>query len=124
VFEMMPFDNQLVVQRLPGSIVQEFLDTVASRGGWPGSGVAYVIRNHKATQVMIKGLPLDTAKVYIVANSDYVVNGGDNCTMLVNFPQENKGFLVRDALIDYFRNITASGQKISSKLENRVKNVD
>lgn len=124
VFEMMPFDNLLVVQRLPGNIFQQFLDTVANRGGWPGSGIQYVISNRKATEVLIGGLPLDISRIYVVANSDYVVNGGDNCTMLGAYPQANKGFLVRDALIDYFSGFTARGEKISAKLENRVKHVD
>ena len=124
VFEMMPFDNQLVVQKLPGIIFQQFLDTIAKRGGWPGSGIQYVISNRKATQVLIGGIPLDPLKEYTIANSDYVVNGGDNCTMLGQFPQENKGFLVRDGLIEYFSDITARGEKISAQLENRVKNAD
>ena len=111
VFEMMPFDNLLVVQKLPGNIFQQFLDTVANRGGWPGSGIQYVIRNRKATEVIIGGQPLDISKTYVVANSDYVVNGGDNCTMLGAYPQENKGFLVRDGLIDYFSAITARGKR-------------
>lgn len=124
VFEMMPFDNQLVVQELPGDVFQQFLDTVANRGGWPGSGIQYVIRKRKATEVLIGGIPLDPAKRYIVANSDYVVNGGDNCTMLKSYPQQNKGYLVRDGLISYFSSITARGEKISAKIENRVRNVD
>ena len=124
VFEMMPFDNQLVVQKLPGSIVQQFLDTVASRGGWPGSGITYSIRQKKATEIFVGGLALDPGKIYVVANSDYVVNGGDNCIMLKNFPQENKGYLVRDALIEYFKSLSAKGEKISAQLENRVKYAD
>jgi 2',3'-cyclic-nucleotide 2'-phosphodiesterase (5'-nucleotidase family) len=120
VFEMMPFDNQLVVQELPGNILQQFLDTVATRGGWPSAGVQYVISNKKASLVKIGGEPLDPAKIYTVANSDYVVNGGDNCTMLKAYPQDNKGFLVRDALIRYFTAFTARGEKIFAQVENRV----
>jgi 2',3'-cyclic-nucleotide 2'-phosphodiesterase (5'-nucleotidase family) len=97
---------------------------VANRGGWPGSGVQYVISKRKASQVIVGGKPLDPAKTYVVANSDYVVNGGDNCTMLKQYPQENRGFLVRDGLIAYFSSFTSRGEKISAKLENRVKNVD
>jgi 2',3'-cyclic-nucleotide 2'-phosphodiesterase (5'-nucleotidase family) len=123
VFEMMPFDNQLVVQELPGNILQQFLDTVAARGGWPSAGVQYVISNKKATLVKIGEQAIDPAKNYTVANSDYVVNGGDNCTMLKAYPQDNKGFLVRDALIAYFTAITARGEKIFAQVENRVTNV-
>lgn len=120
VFEMMPFDNLLVVQTLPGKIFKEFLDTVAAKGGWPCSGVQFVIRNKLATEVKVGGEPLDLDKQYVVANSDYVVNGGDRCYMLKALPQQNKGYLVRDALIDYFSAFGARGEKISAKIENRV----
>lgn len=120
VFEMMPFDNLLVVQAVPGKIFQEFLDTVAAKGGWPCSGVQFVIRNRLATEVKVGGEPLDSNKVYMVANSDYVVNGGDRCYMLKALPQQNKGYLVRDALIDYFSAFGARGEKLSAKIENRV----
>lgn len=120
VFEMMPFDNLLVVQTVPGKIFQEFLDTVAAKGGWPCSGVQFVIKNKLASEVKIGGEPLDLNKQYVVANSDYVVNGGDRCYMLKALPQQNKGYLVRDALIDYFSGFGARGEKITAKIENRV----
>ncbi|MBC6492967.1 5'-nucleotidase C-terminal domain-containing protein [Flavihumibacter stibioxidans] len=120
VYELMPFDNIMIIQRLKGSVLQELLDNVASRGGWPGSGVSYIIKDKKATEVKVGGLPLDYSATYIVANSDYVASGGDNCDMLRSIPQENKGVLVRDALISYLGAFAKRGEKINASLENRV----
>ncbi len=39
IFELMPFDNIVVLQKLKGSVLQEFLDLIAERGGWPASGI-------------------------------------------------------------------------------------
>ncbi|WP_169749196.1 5'-nucleotidase C-terminal domain-containing protein [Flavihumibacter petaseus] len=124
VFEMMPFDNLLVVQQLPGSVLQEFLDNIAARGGWPISGGQFVIRNKKATDVLIGGQPLDLNRTYTVVNSDYVANGGDDAAMLRSFPQENRGFLVRDALIHYFKGLTAKGEAITATTSNRVRHAN
>lgn len=124
VFEMMPFDNLLVVQQLPGTVLQLFLDNVASRGGWPCTGIQFVIRDKKATEVLIAGQALDPAKTYTVVNSDYVANGGDDCDMLRTISQENRGFLVRDGLIHYFKGFMERGEKISATIENRVRNAD
>ncbi|TDO27184.1 5'-nucleotidase C-terminal domain-containing protein [Sediminibacterium goheungense] len=123
IFEIMPFDNILVLQELKGSVLQAYLDKMAEDGGWPVSkGVTMVIRNKKATQVMINGKPLDANTVYVVAHSDYIANGGGDCDMLRSVPQINKGYLMRDAIIDYVTKLTAEGKTIQPLIENRVTN--
>lgn len=123
VFEIMPFDNILVLQELKGSILQAYLDKMAEDGGWPVSkGVTMVIRNKKATQVMINGKPLNPEAVYVVAHSDYIANGGSDCEMLRPIPQINRGYLMRDAIIDYVAGLTKEGKIIQPVIENRVTN--
>jgi 2',3'-cyclic-nucleotide 2'-phosphodiesterase (5'-nucleotidase family) len=82
------------------------------------------IKNKKAINVMVGGVPINESTLYTVANNDYVVNGGDDCLMLKPVPQMNNGYLFRDAVIDYFTQYTAAGKKISVKIENRVTNAD
>jgi 2',3'-cyclic-nucleotide 2'-phosphodiesterase (5'-nucleotidase family) len=124
IFEILPFDNLLVLQRLSGKVVQEFLDHVAGKGGWPCSGISMQIKNKKAINVMIGGAPIDQSKIYTIANCDYVANGGDDCAMLKTIPQSSNGYLFRDAVIGYFAQYTKEGKKISVKIENRVINAD
>ncbi len=124
VFELAPFDNVMVLQKVSGKTLQQFLDHVSSRGGWPCAGVSFRIQNKKATAVMVGGAPLDEMAVYTIANSDYVANGGDDCTMLKVLPQQNSGYLYRDALINYFISQAALGRQLSSKIENRVTNAE
>ncbi|GAA4343512.1 5'-nucleotidase [Flaviaesturariibacter amylovorans] len=120
IFELMPFDNQLVLQRLPGSALQQLLDHVAAAKGWPVHGLTMEIRGGKAVNVRINGAPLDPNKTYILVNSDYVANGGDNAAMLKAFPQQSVGYLQRDALFDYIRHLKSQGKNISATEENRV----
>lgn len=122
VFEMMPFDNIIVLQKLKGTVLKEFLDHVAGRGGWPVSGITMQIKNKKAENIMIGGKALDLNAVYTIANSDYVANGGDDCAMLRTIPQLNNGFLFRDALIEYFTSFGKEGKPISMTIQNRVTN--
>lgn len=119
IFELMPFDNLLVLQELKGDKFQELLDLTASDGGWPVAGLSMRIRNKKAIDVMIGGKPLDPGAYYIIANSDYVANG-NGAEMLKNFKQESIGYLLRDALIDYVKLLKLQGKSIDYKLENRV----
>ncbi|HEY0751102.1 MAG TPA: 5'-nucleotidase C-terminal domain-containing protein [Chitinophagaceae bacterium] len=123
VFELMPFDNLLIVQEVKGSDLQQFLDLTAASGGWPVSeGISMQIKDKKAVNVEVNGKPLDPGQTYLIANSDYVINGGDNVTMFKNLPQKNMGYLMRDAIIDYIAYLKAQGKDISAKLENRVTN--
>ncbi len=122
VFELMPFDNIIVLQKVSGKLLKEFLDHISSRGGWPVAGITMEIKNGKAENVMINGKPLDADAVYTIANSDYVANGGDKCDMLRPIPQINHGFLFRDALIDYFASFNKAGKQITVTTENRVTN--
>ncbi len=120
VFELMPFDNLLILQKMKGSVLQQFLDHIASLGGWPVSGLTMQIKGKKAVNVLIDGKPLDPDKIYTTVNSDYVANGGDNSDMLRNIPQITNGYLMRDAIFDYIKKLKGEGKNINAEIENRV----
>lgn len=124
IFELMPFDNILVLQEMKGSQLKTFLDHISGRGAWPAAGITYDVKDKKAVNIMIKGKPLDENATYTICNSDYVANGGDDCSFLKAIPQINNGTLVRDALLNYVRHQTAMGMSIEAKVEGRVKKVD
>lgn len=124
IFELMPFDNLVVLQEISGVVLQQFLDKTAIDGGWPLSGLTMEIKDKRATNIKIAGRYIDPAAKYLIANSDYVANGGSDCAMLKGILQDNRGYLLRDALLDYTVASTAKGKKIDSNLENRVVNAN
>jgi hypothetical protein len=44
--------------------------------------------------------------------------------MLKNIPQISKGFLLRDAILEYLADFTKQGKTVSSKIEKRVTNAE
>lgn len=122
IFEIMPFDNLLILQQLKGNVLQQFLDLTASYGGWPLAGVTMQIKDKKAVNVKIGGQPLDQNKTYTIANSDYIANGGDKAEMLKGIPQQSNGYLMRDAIFDYIKLLQSQGKNISANEDNRVSN--
>ncbi len=124
VFELMPFDNILILQEVDGSLLQKFLDHIADKNGWPVAGIQMQIKNKKAVNVLIGGKPIDLNKKYIIANSDFVANGGDSGDLLKSIPQVNNGYLMRDAIFDYIKKLKDQGKNISAKIENRITNVE
>ncbi len=124
VYEMAPFDNIIVVLKIKGDVLQQFLDLIAARGGWPCSGISYQIKNKKAINVIIAGKPMDVNAIYSIAMLDYIANGGDDADMLRPIPQQNNGYLFRDAVLQYFAAFQQQGKQITSSLEKRVSNAD
>jgi len=120
IFELMPFDNLLLIQKVKGKVLKEFLDYIAARGGWPVAGLSMQISNKKAVNVKIGGVSLDEETYYTIANSDYIINGGDGMNLLRDIPVQNEGYLIRDALFDYIKQLQQEGKNISAKEENRV----
>lgn len=120
IYELAPFDNIIVLLQVNGKVLQEFLNLVAARGGWPCAGISYQIKNKEAINIRIADKMLEPEKKYFIALVDYIANGGDDCVMLKNIPQQNKGYLFRDAVIDYFTLLNNEGKKITGKIENRV----
>jgi 2',3'-cyclic-nucleotide 2'-phosphodiesterase (5'-nucleotidase family) len=121
IFELMPFDNLIVLQKLTGLQLKEFLNKACEKGGWPVSeGFKYSIKDKKLAIAYLEGKEIEDNKIYTVANSDYLANGGDNCDMLKKIPKQNINYLMRDALIEYIKQLTAEYKTVDSKTENRV----
>jgi len=122
IFELMPFDNLLILQTIKGYVLQQVLDLMAAKGGWPVAGMTMQLKDKKAVNVTIGGKPLDPEAMYTIANSDFIANGGDNADMLRNVPQITNGYLMRDAILDYIMKLKKQGKNISANIENRVTN--
>lgn len=120
IFELAPFDNIIVLVKINGQVLKQFLDTVANRGGWPAAGCTYQVKNKRAINIAIGGKPVKDTDEYSIALVDYIANGGDNCDMFKTAPQENNSYLFRDAIIEYFADMHQQGKKIVSTIENRV----
>jgi 2',3'-cyclic-nucleotide 2'-phosphodiesterase (5'-nucleotidase family) len=124
VYELMPFDNVTIVLELTGKQLQQLLDLTADRGGWPVSGLKLDISNKKAVNVLVNGKALQPTAKYFVALPDYVANGGDDALFLKAIPQINKGYLMRDAYMEYIQQLTKAGKPVTANVENRITNVN
>ncbi|MEL6655798.1 MAG: 5'-nucleotidase [Bacteroidota bacterium] len=121
IFELMPFDNMVVIQEMSGLMVQRFFDHMAADGGWPVSSSArFIIQEGTAQQLTIGGEAIQTDRSYRVALPDYIANGGGDCDFLSDLAQENTGILVRDMLIDEVVDQAAAGSPIIGKMDGRI----
>jgi hypothetical protein len=117
----MPFDNLVVLQKVRGDTLISLLHHIASKNGWPLSGINMGIKDKKAINTLANGKPINVDSIYVIANTDYIaVNGGDDTNMLKGLPIINKGYLFRDALIEYVQWLTEQGKSIDVKTDKRI----
>jgi 2',3'-cyclic-nucleotide 2'-phosphodiesterase (5'-nucleotidase family) len=123
IFELMPFENELVFIQLSGKDVQLFFNLIASRGGDSLSGVKFKIRDGKATDVIIGQSSLSPDEKYWLAVSDYVADGGDSYAMLQNSSQRiDSGLKIRDVIIQHLKRTHAEGRIINPEPDGRITN--
>jgi 2',3'-cyclic-nucleotide 2'-phosphodiesterase (5'-nucleotidase family) len=97
VFELMPFDNRLVVLTLKGEDVLALCESFAKYGGQGVAGMRVTIIDGRVADVQIGGKALDTNASYTVATSDYLSGGADHMDALTHYIDYwNSDLLIRD----------------------------
>lgn len=125
MYELMPFDNMLVVLEIDGKTLIQYLDHTISNGGWPISKEIQILVNSVNQQYSYKlnGRSINNNEVYRVVTSDYLAGGGDNCEFLKPLQYEALGVFFRDALINFVKYQSQKGQVIDFQKDERVKYV-
>ncbi|CAA0220046.1 5'-nucleotidase C-terminal domain-containing protein [Tenacibaculum maritimum] len=117
-FELMPFENSLVVTELSGEKIIELINYfINNQKAHPLSKhIALTISENNFT-LNINGVPFDKNKNYFVLTSDYLQNGGDKMIFFkAPISLTKLDYKMRDAIITYFKNTSP----ITSELDNRV----
>jgi len=107
-FEIMPFENNLVVLALKGEQILEMTSyIIKEKKPHPLSGMTFTIaKDNTAKNILIQGKPLDRNKIYYVATNDYLANGGDSMNFFLKNTQEfDLNYKLRNVLIDYFKEV-------------------
>lgn len=107
-YEIMPFENKVVVIELTSAKVKELVEYLQkSKKAHPVSGIELVLNNdYSVKKFLINGKLPEEHKTYNVATSDYLASGGDNMNFFKE-PVNNTplDYLIRNEIIDYFKKI-------------------
>jgi 2',3'-cyclic-nucleotide 2'-phosphodiesterase (5'-nucleotidase family) len=123
VFELMPFENELVLVQLDSSSIKQVMDYTAVKKGAPVSGIRFALSGEKADSIEAGDEMLGNKRKYLMLTSDYIANGGDGYSMLKTKATENTGIKVRDALIMNMKRINAEGRKIIPYTDGRIRKI-
>lgn len=108
-YKIMPFDNSIVVVKLPGKNVKDLLTYLSkAKKAHPISNHLQLTldKNFDIKSATINNNPIDFNTSYFVATNDYLYNGGDRMSFFK--PNDSLYLLdykIRNALIDYFKKV-------------------
>ena len=121
VFELMPFDNKLVILDLDYGQFIELLKQISEDGGWPVSrGLELKTTDGKIERLKLNGKDPAPHERFIVAMPDYVANGGGGCHFLKDIPQIDTGMYVREAVIEYCLELQRKSIPLSIDTAKRI----
>lgn len=121
VYELMPFDNTLVILELTGETTLKLLDYIARRGGVPVANLRMSIMDDVPRDVSVGGLPFDDKNHYRVLTSDYLAGGGDSMEMFKEAVNTvTTGIPVRDAIISHLEERGKHSQPIIVNKDGRI----
>jgi 2',3'-cyclic-nucleotide 2'-phosphodiesterase (5'-nucleotidase family) len=107
-FEIMPFENSMVVIALKGDQILEMVTYfIASKKPHPISGITFTIgKDSIAKNILINNQAIEIEKIYYVGTNDYLANGGDNMIFFKKGIQRfDLNYKLRNILIDYFKEV-------------------
>lgn len=104
VFEVMPFENELVVVKMDANAMKKLFQYYATtQTNNPVSHLYIETANSKLVRTLIDGKPLDPNKTYYIATSDYLAFGGDNMDFFKKGETLLTGIKLRDLYIDLIK---------------------
>lgn len=126
VFELMPFENELVIVELKGKAMTDILNYIGTKNGIPVSKELNIkYKNWQLSEATINKQPFDSTKTYKVLTSDYLARGGDKMDFFSN--AESLSYInikLRDAIIDYIIDEKKAGRTLNASIDGRIINVE
>lgn len=104
VFEVMPFENELVVVKMDVNAMKELFEYYATtQTNNPVSHMYIETSNSKLVKSLVDGKPLDPSQTYYIATSDYLAFGGDNMNFFKKGETLLTGIKLRDLYIELIK---------------------
>lgn len=107
-YQVMPFENKIVVASLKGTQVNKIVSYLVSRKrAHPFSGLKILLdQDYNLLEAIINGKSIDESKIYHIATSDYLYNNGDNMSFFKSSEEViSLDYKIRNAIIDYFKKV-------------------
>ncbi|WP_075602866.1 5'-nucleotidase C-terminal domain-containing protein [Saccharicrinis aurantiacus] len=121
IYEVMPFENQIVLVKLTGETVLALVDHIVKSKGDGIAGLSFTIEHGEAKNIKLNNKTIDTKAHYYLSTSDYLANGGDNYSMLLNpISRANIELKVREAIVSHIESLSEQNLSIEANNNKRI----
>ncbi len=121
LFELMPFENQIVMVSLTGNQIVDLFRFMGSENGDGLSNASFTYLNGQLTDSKIGKDDIDLSQTYHVIAPDYLANGGDYYSILTQTTKKYEtGLKTRDVLIDHVKKQCQKNKFIQLRKDNPV----
>ena len=125
VFEVMPFENEVVLLDVPGEHLKEVIGRIARSGNsmiWP---VSFHITQSGPENIRVNGEELVAVRNYSLAVSDYLANGGAGFDLLTSLERPDvHPVKLRDMIVREVRQKWADHDSIKAEVANHITQSD
>lgn len=120
IYEVMPFENEMVLLTLKGEDIIKGIKTLLSKNH-PFLGLNILVKNKNASARLLNNDSIISTKLYRVITSDFIANGGDNFDFLMQpIQRKNIPLKIRDAMIEYGDMLSKTGKQINPYKDGRL----
>ncbi len=121
VYELMPFENELVVLEFTGLQMRELAKQIGSQHGECIAGMRIEVEGERLNKFSIQGGVVNPDQIYRVVTTDYLSSPGrDKMEILGQVPRKFLGVKLRDAILDGLKAFEAEGKPVSAKIDGRM----
>lgn len=119
IFELMPFENEIVVLTLTGSQTYKYFAFQGQKKTHIANAKSTFLKPQNLPKtILINGLPIDTLQNYTIAMSDYMASSEPE--WIKNVYRKNLNIKLRDLLIDKFEKLSAKNDTAFATIDGRM----
>jgi 2',3'-cyclic-nucleotide 2'-phosphodiesterase (5'-nucleotidase family) len=121
LYELMPFENELVLVRLSMADLKLLFDYLRDKKGSPVAGVRVRVDKEGGMQVFLGDVSFSFERDLWVATSDFLAGGGDGMHFLTKpLALIETRIKIRDAIGTYLTGLNEKGETLNPKLDGRM----
>ena len=119
IYELMPFENEVVIVEIEGHKVKEIASYLNYTGGEPVSGIKLNLSTNP--EILIQNKAVDVNRTYKIITSDYLAKGGDKMYFFSEpISLVKTGIKLRDMIMNHVKELTKSGKTLKANLDGRI----
>lgn len=121
IFELMPFENEIVILTLPGDSILSLFKFLGRTKGDGIAGASVIFKDTLVLEGRVGNKALDITKNYFLATSDYLADGGDHYHMLANpIHRANMNLKLRETIIESIQEQNSNGNILKADMDGRI----